>query len=44
MNKIKKNKGKERRYKACDVDKDKRAIKKDKWTSIYKKTPKPLPR
>ena len=44
MSKIKKNKGKERRSKAQDEGKDKQAIKKDKWTSIYKKHPKPPPR
>lgn len=31
------------RYKARDEGKDKQAIKKDIWTSIYKKHPKPLP-
>lgn len=43
MSKIKKTKGKEMRYKAQDEGKDKQAIKKDIWTSIYKKHPKPLP-
>lgn len=31
------------RYKAWDEGKEKQAIKKDIWTSIYKKHPKPPP-